>query len=316
MITLLRQHYQYDLLTSRAYQTTIISTIKYDSDKPSLFFMPANDILENLEIKDSQGRHLTVLSEKELLDEFGIDKHEMLGKAREDGIETTEGLDVIPILCLPSESKYEKIFITYTVPIKKSRYALKRVSPNIEINFRFKVLPYEMFWKVPNYELANKPFELHILVNVGDDYRINGEPVVHVYPEGDREIQKVKEARFNTFGYYIGDMRFDNVVMGHLRIGLTGSLLNTAKIISGITMILPILLVSLPIFTGKIFDPTLEILGGSIALLIGERFWVLKDRYIMTRWIHFQYGLIILNGGAFVLWYYMQQTGYVSIIMP
>ncbi|CAI9832459.1 membrane hypothetical protein [Nitrosopumilaceae archaeon] len=308
MITLLRQHYQFDLVTSKEYQTTVISTIKIEGEGDSIFFMPASDILENLEIRNSQGRHMTVISRAELEEKFGIDydrvRREMVG----EGMDVPEDLGIIPIVCTPTRSGYEKIFATYTSPIKVDRYESKRFSRDIEIAFRFKVVTYEMIRA--GGMMSDRPFELHVLVKVGEDYRIIGDPAIHVYPDqDDKKIRGARESRENTYKYYVESMRFGNVVIGKVRIALARSLSTTAKIISGVTAILPVMLISLQIMFSKVFVPTLEILGGSIALLIGERVWVLKDRYIMRRWVRLQHWLIGVNGAAFLIWFVLYLSG-------
>ena len=162
-VTILKQHYQYEMITSQVYRTIIISTIKYDNKKSSLFFIPVHDILEDLEIKNSHGKHLIVLSDRELLEQFGIDK---TNRIPSEG-NSAQSLDAIPILLTPSDSPYEKIFFTYTAPIKLDRYEKTKFSPVINIDFRFKVIPHEFRFLTDKYDLDQQPFDVHILFKSG-----------------------------------------------------------------------------------------------------------------------------------------------------
>ena len=314
MITLLRQHYQFDLVTSKEYQTTIISSIKIEGEEDSIFFMPATNILDNLEIKNSQGRHMTVVSREELKKKFGIDYDivckEIIGNSKE----APKDFGIIPIICTPTRSGYDKIFATYTLPIKESEYKPKKLSPDIEIGFEFKAAPYEVIRT--GGMMSDKEFELHLLIKVGTDYKIIKEPDIYMKPSGNDKIIGGEASNVNTRKYYVKNMKFGYQVTGVIRIGLADSLSITSKIISGVTIILPIMLLSLQVIFEKVFIPTLEILGGSIALLIGERVWVLKDRYIMRGWIKLQRMLIVLNGVAFGAWFLMYLSEVIDSVCP
>ena len=298
-VTILKQHYQYEMVTSQIYRTIIISTIKYDNTKMGLFFMPVHDILEDLEIKDSQGRHMAVLSDKELLEQFGIDKSKNLPNPEGNSART---LDVIPILLTPSNSPYEKIFFTYTAPIKLDRYEKTKFSPEINIDFRFKVIPHEFMLFTDKYDIKRQPFDIHILFKAEDNYTIRGLSKINIYPQKDDHVIQAKQNTSGSIGYFIPAVEFDDVIIGNVNVGLADSLLNTATIVSIITLLVPSILLAIPFVFGKFFTPTLEIIGGSIALLIGERLWIFKDKFIMRRWLGIQKSLLIFNGFAFFIW--------------
>ena len=299
-LTILRQHYEYDLISSKKYKTTIISTIKYDYNHESLFLFPAHDVLEDLEIKDSEGRHLVVLSAKELKLKFDISKHEILNDVSDDTPRGT--LDVIPILLLPSKSAYEKVFITYTSSIKEDRYESTMFNPDININFRFHVTPKEYRFTCKNYDISDETFDVYVIVKCNEDYRIINSGKISIHPINKGKIITARQNTFGTNGYFIENVGFDDILTGNIIVGLNDSLLKTAKIVTFICTVVPIVLIFIPLLFDKFFIPTLEILAGSMALLIGERFWILKDKKIMKRWGTIQRSLLLFNGLAFVFW--------------
>ncbi len=307
-ISILRQHYQYEVISSQTYSTTIISTIKYDNTKSNVFFIPVHDILEDLEIKNSRGNHLVVLSDRELYDMFGIVKPKL---SNSGGNTSRASPDVIPILLPRSDSPYEKIFFTYITPIKRKRYAKSKFSPSINIDFRFKIVPSEFIVFPDKYQIDEKPFDIHILFKSGDDYQIKNAFKLRVYPDKNDNIMPAKQNTIGTYGYFIRDVEFNDVIMGDIDVGLMDSILNTAKIISIIATIIPVILLIVPFYLMTIskfdfdtlFHTTPTIIAISMGMLIGERLWVLRDTFIMKQWIRLQKTLIGFNGFVFVVWF-------------
>lgn len=287
------------MITSQVYKTSIISTIKYDCKQENLFFIRTHDILEDLEITDSQGKHLTVLSEGELLERFGIDKKAELAKNKHST--SSDVWDIIPILLPISDSVYQKIFFTYTEPVKLRRYEKSKFSMDIDIDFKFKIIPSEHQLFSEKYQIANDPFDVHILFKSGQDYQISKTYDMHVYADSDDDVVQAKQNTDGSVGYFLQGIGFEDIIVGRVEVKLVDSLRKTATIISIIALALP-LLFGIPLLFDLFFIPTLEILGISMILLVGERIWILKDKYIMARWVKLQKILLAFNGFVFVIW--------------
>lgn len=297
-VTILRQHYQYELVNSQVYKTTIISTIKYDSSASELLLIPAPDILEDLEIRDSTGTHLTVLSDSELLHKFGLNKSELLSENKEYRNLSDDRSDIIAVLIPPSASEYQKVFCTYTAAIREDRYAKTKFSPDMSIQFKFRIVPSEYMLSI----IEKQPFDVHIMFKIKDDYRINDDYKINIYPKSDRKILKSNENTEHSISWFVPKMEFGDVAVGMVNLGLSYSLLNSARTVTAISALAPLMLIGIQLYFQKFFIPTLEIIGGAIALLVGSQFWILKDRYLLSRWKRLQTYLVALNSILFAVW--------------
>lgn len=330
-VKILRQHYQYEMLSSRAYRTTVISVIKYDNTKKCLFMIPVHGIVEDMEVRDSTGSLLPVLTAKEAMDAFDID---IQGRKSAASSHYESSLELIPVALDASNSEYARITMTYTTYIGPTRFNNKTPSPNMKIDFPFKIVPGEFIVnndfigpKGEHVKIDRRPFNVHILFKAGDDYKINRRKIsdkkrqddpsstmmkISIYPEneyprdspnyGKSRLEPTEQDAEDAAGFYVRDLTFDEVVVGSVDVGLADSLQNTTASISAIAFFIPVALLVAHIGATEPLDSTLEILGISAALLIGERVWVLKDRYLMTRWRKIHFFLLILNGFAFALW--------------
>lgn len=68
-------------------------------------------------------------------------------------------------------------------------------------------------------------------------------------------------------------------------------------------ILVPTILLFGQILANKLFIPTLEILGGMIVVLIGSRVWIIRDRYVMKRWVRIHYSILIYNAAIFMIWF-------------
>ncbi len=298
-ITILKDHRCYEFITSQQYKTSMTLTIKYDNTQECVFFIPVEDKLTDVTVTNSMGRVLPHLSPKELWDKFGIDLDDLPpGAAKQK-----RRFERIPILVLPSDSRIEVLSITFVSPLDPKKYLTARRSPNMWIKFGFRITPGEFAIDSKNHVLERSPYDLHVTFKAGSDYAILNHTKVRVDPPGDSQTIEPKKDMPNLLTFYVKNADFDCVVDGMITVGIAESTSNAAFAISIAGVVIPMFLVAGQIITQSFFTPTLEILGGIIALLIGSRIWIIQDKYIMRRWVDIQHGIIILNVVMFLGWF-------------
>lgn len=278
-ISIIKDHRQYEFITSQQFKTTLKITIKYDNTKEGVFFVPMEDKLTDFDVIDSKGRQLPQLSARELENRFKITPSEI----RSQNTMGDDTFTQIPVLLLPSTSEFEVLTITYVSAIDPKKYAVSQYSPNMKMIFGFNIIPSEFSINSAKYVIDKHPYSLDIVFKPDDDYKINDDVEIHVDPAGDSQIIKPKKKIPNLLAFHIDNMDFESRVTGKITVALSQATTNAALAVSLAAIAIPLLLITSQIVIGKLFIPTLEILGGVIAVLIGSRIWIVRDKYMMCR---------------------------------
>ncbi len=299
-ISIISDQRKYEFITSQQYKTTMKLGIKYDNTREGIFFIPVEDRLTDIEVHDSKGRQLTQLSPQELEERFNISMTDVSSKTN---IFHKDDFIRIAVLLLPSDSEFEILTITFVSPLDPERYSTSNKSLNMKMSFGLRISPSEFTIDSQKYVIEKKPYDLHITFSVGDDYKIQSNYNIEVKPQENSKIVTPSKKTPNLVKFHVTDMDFESDVVGNVIIGIADSTANTAAAISVAGILVPILLVFGQIAIGDLFLPTLEILGGVIAVLIGSRILVIQEKYIMKRWIGLYHIVLALNAVAFTSWF-------------
>lgn len=295
MITIIQDRRRYEFITSQQYKTVMRLTVKYD--KSDVLFIPVEDKSIDIDVRDSSGGQMIQLSPGELENRFGITGDDM----SDDHIPHGEKFVRVPVLLNAPNSGFETVTVTYVSPLDPRRYSASGRSFNMSMVFGFRITPGEFSIGSSKYEIKKAPYDLHITMETGDDYKIRDDYEISVEPQKGASIVKQSKKTTNLAAFHIS-MDFDSEVCGKITIVIADSLSNTAAVISAAGTAIPVLLIAIQIATGNLLESTLEILGGVIAVLIGSRIWVIQDKYIMRRWVGLYHATLILNSVLFVLW--------------
>ena len=309
-IAIIKDSRQYEFITSQQFKTTIQLTIKYDHTREGVFFIPVEDKLTSLDVQDSRGRQLPQLSPKELEDKFAITQDEISSK---DKITHDESFVRIPILLFPSDSEIEILTVTFVSTIDPKKYFVTKYSPNMKMVFRFRITPSEFAINSGKHIIEKHPYSLDMVFKVGDDYKIKDHTKIHIDPAGTSKVIEPEKELPNMLRFHVEDMDFTSNATGKITVGISESTSNVAWAISVAGIIIPPFLVLTQIAAWKLFQPTLEILGGVLAVLIGSRIWIVQDKYIMKKWADLHHAILVINASMFVLWFTLWLSGRIPV---
>ena len=309
-IAIIKDSRQYEFITSQQFKTTMQLTIKYNNTHEGVFFVPIEDKLTHLDVLDSKGRRLPQLSLKELEDKFAITRDEITSK---DRVTHDESFVRIPILLYPSDSEFEILTVTFISTIDPKKYFVTKYSPNMKMIFGFRITPSEFAINSEKHIIEKHPYVLDMTFKVGDDYKIKDHTKIHVDPAGESKVIEPEKELPNMLKLHVEDMDFASNVTGKITVGISESTSNVAWAISVAAIIIPLFLVFSQIAVGRLFQPTLEILGGVIAVLIGSRIWIVQDKYIMKKWAELHHGILIINACVFILWFILWLSGMIPV---
>ena len=299
MLSIVEDRRKYEFVTSQQYKTTINLTIKYDNTKESVFFVPIENKSIDIDVYDSRGKRMTQLPEKELKRKFDISASDMT----DEHITHNEKFSRIPVLLLPSDSEFETVTITYISPLDPKRYSTKDKSLNMNMIFGFRISPGEFSINSPKYEIEKIPYDLHVTIETGKDYKLKDDYEAGVKPAKSSVITKQSKKTTNLVTFRVFNLDFDSEAHGKITIGVAESTANAATVILITGIAIPIFLIAIQILTNRLFYTTPEILGGVIAVLIGSRIWIIQDKYIMKRWIGLYRVTFGFNAAIFVFWF-------------
>ncbi len=299
-VSIISEQKKFEFITSQQYKTTTKLVIKYDNKQERVFFIPVEDKLTDIEVRDSKGRELSQLSPKELEEKFDISVSDVSSK---ENVSHDHEFIRIPVLLLPSDSEFETLMVTYTSPIDPKIYSTSNKSLNMKIKFGLRISPSEFVINSPKYVIEKTPYDIHITINAGDDYKIQKDCKITVTPKGRTKITTQSKRIPNLVKFHISEMGFESDVLGSVIIRIADSTANAAAAVSIAGIIVPVLLVMGQIVVGELFLPTLEILVGVIVILIGSRMLVIQDKYIMNRWIGLYRVILAVNALAFFIWF-------------
>ena len=111
-----------------------------------------------------------------------------------------------------------------------------------------------------------------------------------------------------TISYYVKKVDFHNLIIGQVTVILTPKVRKTVTTISAIAFAVPVFILGVQVLFDKLFEATPEIIGLSMALLVGGRVWVINDVYIMQRWLKMHNHILIINGTVFIIWFWIWGT--------
>ena len=274
-------------------------TIKYDNSREGLFFIPMEHKAINFTVHDSANRQLVQLTDGELKAKFGITSDELHST---DNVLHDDDFIRVPILLLPSSSEFEILTVTFVSPLDPKKYSKSR-SMSMTLKFGIRISPYEFAIKSPRYTIVEGPYDLHVEIKTSNDYKIGHDYQISVEPEGSSKIVMPSKLVPNIARFYVSNMDFNSDFKGRISIGIADSTINTAAAIALAGILIPALLIGGQLLAGRLFVPTLELLGGVIAVLIGSRVWVIEDKHIMKRWVGAYHVIIGLNAVAFTIWF-------------
>jgi len=289
LITILRQYFSYNIVTSRTYDVTLDITMKVTEKQPFLL-LPVDDYRADLRITDSEGKSMIILSDYEFEQTYGKSLAEItelfLTKIKDKTSKRTQRLTknyrvIAVMLNQQFDEYYEKVKVTWTHKSTIDNYFGKIT----------KFAKIDLF--IPRFGFThNKTSAIYMSFKTNSTYRIHGEPKIRNWAKTGRP--KYKEI-LNSVGHKV--YRFQEtdepqLIQVTVIVGMPNTILKWTSVGLASGILIPFYMLSYLIITGTISIFAFESLAGVTAILIGERVLILKDIPLMKSWSNLNLGLV------------------------
>lgn len=281
MITILRRYYVCNFLNPTTYEVELKLTVRITGN-PSYILLPSGSYRGDLKVTDSRGNDLIIMSDKGYEELEGYDMKEInkeyvqklepnLSKKQKE--ELLKNHRVIAIM-LPQEldEYYEKITMKWVTEMdNKKKEGLNQ------------------FIEVPMYfhrygVLDTKTSAIYISIKTSDDYRIKERLMFNDLLSKQKKSATVILDNNRHMIYRLKETEQPELIQTVVKICLPTAKEQWARIGFVSATLVPFFIIALYGLSGKIPVFSFEILAGLIALLIGQKAFVLQNLDLMEYW--------------------------------